>query len=162
MKEVYVLYGRIYWCEDIVDNDGNYFQESPCLEVYDNFDDAKAKLKEYAIQAYNWLKECGAGWVVDDRFIEETTVEDLFSDYNFWSKEMWKAFKEEEVSPDNKAIIWEEDVKLDLCWTYSEAESPTEQMDLVEWQMHCNNVPLGETRPILAGLYIKKCVVNTR
>ena len=84
MKEVYVLHGRIHWNESVSDHDGNYFEESPCVEVFDNFDAAKTKLKELAIEAYNYLKEVGAGYVVDDSFVNKTTAEDLFSDYNIW------------------------------------------------------------------------------
>lgn len=59
MKEVYVLHGRTDWNEDVFDPDGNYFEESPCVEVYDSFDEAKARLRELAIEAYNSLKKMG-------------------------------------------------------------------------------------------------------
>ena len=50
MKEVYVLHGRMYWNEGVTDHEGNYFEESPCVEVFDSFDAAKAKLREYAAE----------------------------------------------------------------------------------------------------------------
>ena len=81
MKEVYVLCGRKRFHEGVFDQRGNYFDESPIVEVFDNFDDAKTKLKEYAIEAYNYMKLCGAGYIVGDDFIEETTEADLFSCY---------------------------------------------------------------------------------
>ena len=55
MKEVYVLCGRKRFHEGVFDHDGYYFDEAPIVEVFDNLDNAKTKLKEYAIEAYNYL-----------------------------------------------------------------------------------------------------------
>ena len=92
MKEVYVLYGRKRFHEGVFDHDGHYFDEAPIVEVFDNFDDAKSKLKEYAIEAYNYVKLCGAGYIVDDNFIEETTAADLFAGYYMTPPKIYKSF----------------------------------------------------------------------
>ena len=55
--EVYVLYGRVYYSEAVVDMDGNYFGESPVIEVFSTFEAAMKKLREYVVEAYNHLKE---------------------------------------------------------------------------------------------------------
>lgn len=155
MKEVYVLWGRIWFHEGVCDHDGNYFEESPIVEVFDNFDAAKTKLKEYAVKAYNNLKEYGAGDIVDDDFIKETTEEDLFSWYYMWSEKEWEHWKGEKPADDNKEIAWDRDKERYLSWIYEEEE------DWIDWQMFCNNVPYGDDEPILPSLKIKKCIVNS-
>ena len=159
MKEVYVLYGRKHFHEGVCDHDGNYFEESPVVAVFDNFDAAKTKLREYAVEAYNNLKKYGAGYIVDDDFIKETTEEDLFSWYYMWSEEEWEDWKGEKPAADNKEIAWDRDKERYLSWTYEEEEN------WIHWQMYCNNVPSGfygeEDEPILPGLKIKKCIVNS-
>lgn len=155
MKELYVLHGRVYWNEGVCDHDGNYFEESPCIEVFDNFETAKTRLKELAVEAYNYLKEVGAGYIVDDDFVKETTEEDLFSWYYMWSKEDWEDWKDETPSANNKEIAWDTDKERYLSWTYEE------EKDWIHWQMYCNNVPYGDDEPILPGLKIKKCIVNS-
>lgn len=137
MSEVYVLYGRKDFNEAVFDHDGNYFRESPVLELYENFDDALNKLKEYAIEAYESMKKYG-DLVVDTHFAEVTTEADLFDWYNC-GEDM-----------DNSII------ERDVCWIYDEFKS----INYVAWQMQAFNVPWGEETPILPGLYIKKCKIN--
>lgn len=137
MSEVYVLYGRKDFTEGVFDHDGNYFRESPVLELYENFDDALNKLKEYAIEAYESMKKYG-DLVVDTHFAEVTTEADLFSWYNCGEDR------------DNSII------ERDVCWSYDEFKS----INYVVWQMEAFNVPWGEETPILPGLYIKKCKIN--
>lgn len=155
MKEVYVLYGRKRFHEGIYDQAGVYFGESPIVEVFDNFDDAKTKLKEYAIEAYNHLKECGAGSIVDDSFIQETTEADLFAPYYMMTEKAYKGFTGKTPAADNKSIAWDRDRERYLSWNYNEYE------DWISWQMYCANVPWDGEMPILPGLTIMKCVVNT-
>ena len=99
------MWGRIWFHEGVFDHDGNYFEESPIVEVFDNFDAAKTKLKEYAIKAYNNLKKYEEGYIVDDDFIKETTEEDLFSWYYMWSEEEWEDWKGEKPAADNKKLL---------------------------------------------------------
>jgi hypothetical protein len=156
MKEVYVLYGRKHFHEGVFDHDGMYFEESPIIEVFDNFDDAKAKLKEYAIEAYNHLKECGAGSIVDDSFIQETTEADLFAPYYMYPPESHESFTDKTtLDANDKGIAWDTDRERYLYWNYYEYG------DFVSWQMYCSNVPWDAEIPILPSLTIKKCVVNT-
>ena len=155
MKEVYVLYGRKRFHEGVFDHDGHYFDEAPIVEVFDNFDDAKSKLKEYAIEAYNYMKLCGAGYIVDDNFIEETTEADLFAGYYMTPPKIYKSFTGKTPDANNKVIAWDSDKERYLSWSYHEVE------DFVHWQMYCNNVPYGDEVPILPGLKIEKCVVNS-
>jgi hypothetical protein len=155
MKEVYVLYGRKRYHEGVFDHHGGYFEESPIVEIFDNLDDAKIKLKEYAIEAYNYLKECGAGSIVDDSFIKETTEADLFASYYTTPQEIYKSFTGKTPAANNKGIAWDSDRERYLSWTYDEIG------DWVTWQMYCNNVPYGDEVPILPGLKIVKCVVNS-
>ncbi len=156
MKEVYVLHGRMYWNEGVTDHEGNYFEESPCVEVFESFDAAKAKLREYAIMAYNYLKECGAGYLVDDTFVDRTSEDDLFSDYNMWSEDDFDEEEFEELREnDDKSIRWDE-IRRDLAWQYDEGE------DSVSWQMYCINLDCYDDKePILAGFRIRKCVINS-
>ena len=130
--EVYVLYGRVYFSEAVFDTSDNYFGESPVIEVFTNFESALKKLKEYAVVAYNHLRECS--YIVDDSFIENTTEEDLFTNYNLG----------EEADP----------IEKNVCWVYEEKE------DSVYWQMTAKNIPWDEPMPILAGLHIRKVLVN--
>lgn len=155
MKEVYVLHGRIHWNESVSDHDGNYFEESPCVEVFDNFDAAKTKLKELAIEAYNYLKEVGAGYVVDDSFVNKTTAEDLFSDYNIWLEDDFDEDELDELKNNNdKKVMWEE-ITNDVAWQYEEWD------EYIRWQMYRINCDAFDTtEPILPGLRIRKCVVN--
>lgn len=130
--EVYVLYGRVYYSEAVVDMDGNYFGESPVIEVFSTFEEAMKKLREYVVEAYHHLKECS--YIVDDSFIENTTEDDLFSDYNM-----------DEL---------DEDIENDVCWDYTESD------EHALWQMYVKNVPFGDQIPILAGLGIRKVKVD--
>lgn len=155
MKEVYVLYGRKRFHEGVFDQDGHYFDEAPIVEVFDNFDDAKTKLKEYAIEAYNHLKEFGAGSIVDDSFIQETTEADLFAPYYMTTEKAYKSFTGKTPAADNKSIIWDGDRERCLSWNYNEYEC------WISWQMYCANVPWDADMPILPGLKIEKCVVNS-
>jgi len=156
MKEVYVLHGRTDWNEDVFDPDGNYFEESPCVEVYDSFDEAKARLRELAIEAYNSLKKNGAGWIVDDNFVDQTTEEDLFSDYNI-NRPGWYTQEElnELKNKKSKEVMWKK-VRHDLAWQYDEWK------DSIRWQMYrMNSDKIDDPDPILPGLKIIKCVVNS-
>ena len=130
--EVYVLYGRVYFSEAVFDTSDNYFGESPVIEVFTNFESALKKLKEYAVVAYNHLRECS--YIVDDSFIENTTEGDLFTNYNLG----------EEEAP----------IENNVCWEYEEKD------DSVYWQMTAKNIPWDEPMPILAGLHIRKVLVN--
>jgi hypothetical protein len=154
MKEVYVLYGRKRFHDGIFDHQGVYFGESPIVEVFDNFEDAKIKLKEYAIEAYNYLKEYGAGSIVDDSFIKETTEADLFNTYYLCSVEFYKSFNGKMPAANDKSVAWDRDGESCLSWDY------LEHGDEVDWQMYCENIPWDVDRPILPGLRIEKCVVN--
>ena len=134
MEIVYVLKGRIYWSEGVFDEKGNYFIETPISSVYKNFTSALKKLKELALEAYEYLKQ-GAGVVVSDDFIKKTTEYDLFTNYNM---------------EDNDNLI-----PLDVCWTYSE-----QYEDFAHWQMYVKNIPDGVNTPILAGLQICKTYIQ--
>lgn len=129
--EVYVLYGRDDWHESVYDHDGNYFKEAPVTEVFTNFDSALKRLKEHAIKAYNFLKECN--YIVDDRFAKNTTQEDLFDDYNLGR-------------PDAGAPDY--DVKWEYTVSYNKGRA--------HWQMYLNNFYRDRPIPILPGLHIRK------
>lgn len=101
------------------------------------------------------MKECGAGSIVDDSFIEETTEADLFAPYYMMSQETYKSFTGKTPAADNKSIAWDRDRERYLSWNYNEYE------DWISWQMYCANVPWDGEMPILPGLRITKCIVNT-
>ena len=145
--EVYVVYGRTYWCEGVYDHEGNYFRESPIIEAYQSFDAALAKMKEYVKEAYNYLKSNHDGiyFTLNDRFAKNTTEDDLFKDYNMCFPDWLKAGTENDE---------EEEIEYDVCWQYNDFGF------LVEWQMYAKNIPLGEDVPILAGLGVRKVELN--
>ena len=98
---------------------------------------------------------CGAGYIVDDNFIEETTEADLFASYYMTLPNIYKSFTGQTPDANNKVIAWDSDKERYLSWTYHEIG------DFVHWKMYCNNVPYGDEVPILPGLKIVKCVVNS-
>lgn len=73
-----------------------------------------------------------------------------------WTPKEWENWKGEKPASDNKKIAWNPEKERYVSWTYDEYESRA-----VVWQMYCNCVPYGEQEPILAGLGIKKCVINS-
>ena len=150
--EVYVVYGRTYWCEGVYDHEGNYFRESPIIEAYQSFDTALAKMKEYVKEAYNWLKECN--YIVDDSFAEKTTEDDLFKCYNMDDEYLF----DDEIDDDEgeEEDSDEEEITNDVCWYYDEGE------DYAEWQMYIKNFDSFsfDDTPILAGLGVRKVEMN--
>ncbi len=153
--EVYVVYGRTHWCEGVYDHEGNYFRESPIIEVYQNFDDALAKMKEYVKVACNYLKECDD--IVDKGFAEKTTEEDLFKCYNMDNGYLFDNELDEDES--------DEEIANDVCWYYGECEGNA------KWQMYIKNFKPNlinifmypdtcENVPILAGLGVRKVEMN--
>ena len=114
-----------------------------------------AEIDKYAIEAYNHLKECGAGSIVDESFIQETTEADLFAPYYMMTEKAYKSFTGKTPAADNKSIAWDKDRERYLSWNYNEYE------DWISWQMYCANVPWDAEMPILPGLRITKCIVNT-
>lgn len=136
MKEVFVLYGRVHFDEGVYDHDGNRFMESPVLEVYENAEDALTKLKEYVIEAYNYLKKYGQ-LVINTHFAEVTTEDDLFNDYN--------CDDQDEAST----------IEKDISWTYWDWQDGD-----VDWEVDVMNVPWREQVPILPSLHIRKQQIN--
>lgn len=156
MKEVYVVHGRIRSAEGVWDHDGNYFNESPCVEVFDNFESAKTRFKELVIESYNNVKEYNAGYSIDDSFVKKTTEEDLFSNYNSTPPEWLDEDELEELKASNsKEVRWEK-ITNDLAWLYEEYG------DFIRWYMYSvNNDVFDESEPILPGLTVVKCIVNS-
>ena len=134
MKEIYVLYGRVYFHEGVVDHDGNRFPETPVLELYENYETALSKLKEYVIEAYNNLKKYGQ-LVIDTHFADVTTEDDLFADYNLGEEEST--------------------IEKDICWIYWDWQDGD-----VDWEAEALNVPWDEQIPILPSLHIRKMQIN--
>lgn len=134
MKEIYVLYGRVYFHEGVVDHDGNRFPETPVLELYENYEKALSKLKEYVIEAYNNLKKYGQ-LVIDTHFADVTTEDDLFADYNLGEEEST--------------------IEKDICWIYWDWQDGD-----VDWEAEALNVPWDEQIPILPSLHIRKMQIN--
>ena len=159
--EVYVVYGRTYWCEGVYDHEGNYFRESPIIEAYQSFDTALAKMKEYVKEAYNYLKKCN--YIVDKSFSDKTTEDDLFKCYNMDDEYLFDdEIDDDEVEEEDSA---DEEITNDVCWYYDEGE------DYAEWQMLIKNFEpdfgltfmfpnFHETVPILAGLGVRKVELN--
>ena len=159
--EVYVVYGRTYWCEGVYDHEGNYFRESPIIEAYQSYDAALAKMKEYVKEAYNYLKECN--YIVDKGFADKTTEEDLFKSYNMGDFYLYDYQLDEEEFEEEDST--DEEIENDVCWYYDEGE------DYAEWQMYIKNFEpsfalsfmfsdFRETVPILAGLGVRKVELN--
>lgn len=136
MKEVFVLYGRVY-CRDGVFYDccGDccYFEESPVLEVFDNFDDAYMRFKKYVKSAYNWFKEYNP-YQISEENVEKTAGAELFDDYNMYKDD------------------YPED---DVQWTFDVHEGRD-----AHWQMYPVNISIIDPCTILPGLYIEKKEIN--
>jgi len=135
MKEVYVLFGRKDFHESVFDHDGNYFGESPVLELFENFDDAFIKFKKYVVEAYNNLKKYG-DLVIDTHFLKETTEADLFDNYN---------------------CDTDSEIERDICWIYNDYFKDSGS---VSWESSAFNVRLRDDTPILPSLYIKKVQIQ--
>jgi hypothetical protein len=127
-------------------------------------------MKEYAKEAYNWLKKCN--YIVDDSFAQKTTEDDLFATYNMDCYDFFKDEEDEDEEYEDDEDLEEiendkdlEEIINDVCWYYDEGE------DYAEWQMYIKNFEpdLGltfmfpnfhETVPILAGLGVRKVELN--
>lgn len=131
MKEVFALYGRVYYANAVYDWDNNYFEECPVLEVFDSFDKAYERFEAYVKAAYNFFADC-CPFGLDEDAVEKTKGADLFADYNM----------ENDEYPEG-----------DVQWEFSKNQGVS-----AGWQMYGVNLALEV--PILAGLYIKKCVIN--
>ena len=57
MKEVFVLYGRVQFCDVDPGDAEAYFQESPVLEVFDTYEAAYTHFVAYVKQAYGYFQE---------------------------------------------------------------------------------------------------------
>lgn len=75
-KEVYVVYGRGMTNDGIFDYDGNYFMESPLLEVFDNFESAYKCFRKSIRDSYNDESE------LYEEYPKNMSDEELFADYN--------------------------------------------------------------------------------
>ena len=148
MKDVYVLYGRIYPDEGIYDHDGNYFSESPVLEIFDTYESAYKQFEKYVIKAYNELKEIAPLLDLDYAFIEETTEADLFGYYNFYRGEKGMGL-EEFMHERNKFIDSLPD--MSVSWYFSKSDG-----EFASWQMEMAKISDDKEIPILPRLFIEK------
>lgn len=131
MKEVFALYGRVYYANAVYDWDDNYFEECPVLEVFDCFEKAYERFEIYVKAAYKFFADyCPIGLDTDE--VEKSKGADLFADYNM----------EKDEYPEG-----------DVQWKFE--KMPGES---AAWQMYGVNLEFDV--PILAGLYIKKCSIN--
>ena len=80
----------------------------------------------------------------------------MFSDYNSTPPEWLDEDELEELKASNsKEVRWEE-ITNDLAWQYEEYG------DFIRWHMYrVNNDVFDDSEPILPGLTVVKCIVNS-
>ena len=136
-KEVYVVYGRGMTNEGIFDYDGNYFMESPLLEVFDNFESAYKCFRKSIRDSYNDESE------LYEEYPKNMSDEELFADYN--------VSEDDEDETDE----YEED---SVCWYYSElsfGNNEGKKNIHYSWQVftkHSSDLVDTTIRP---GIYLK-------
>ena len=148
MKDVYVLYGRIYLEEGVYDHDGNLFSEAPILEIFDNYEIAYKQFEKYVVDAYNELKDSTLWFGLDETFVEETTEADLFSNYNFYTGVEGMSV-EEFMTEYNKFTDALPD--MSISWFFKKIDG-----DCAEWVTEFAKFSNTEELPILPRLYIEK------
>lgn len=77
MKELFTLYGRVYFHKVSYDN----WEESPVLEIFDSYDQAFEHFKKYVEKAFEVFTDCGSIALNEDA-VEKAKEADLFADYN--------------------------------------------------------------------------------
>ena len=134
VKEVFVVYGRIYWSEAVFDHDDNYFGESTIFGVFETFESALTEFKSCVKEAHQYFAEC-APWGLDEELVAKAAGANPFDNYNMLKDEFDEG---------------------DIQWSY------IEETDAAEWQMYPVNVDTSFFGcPILAGIYIEKQVIKS-
>lgn len=151
MKDVFVLYGRKDFCEGVFDHDGNYFEESPVLEVFDSYRNAYNRFKQYVNEAYHNVKDIFDMRIDSDN--EDIIEEKLFNDYNTYQGSFDLSL-EEWFTGYNE--FYENLPEAAIQWRYKEKDE-----EYAMWQMNVEKFPLDEQTPILPGLFIKKLKINS-
>ena len=77
MKELFVLYGRVYFHRVGYDD----WEESPVLEIFDSYDQAFERFKKYVEKAFKFFTDAGAIALNEDA-VEKAKRADVFADYN--------------------------------------------------------------------------------
>ncbi len=119
--QLFVVYGRDYtWHGGVYDDFFVRFPESPLLEVFSDFESAYAFFEKAVKNAYADL--CENENDIDNKFVNEATEDDLFSNYNgeeeleenevyweFWKKDgenaFWCAYAPVPSYPDRTPIL---------------------------------------------------------
>lgn len=129
MKEVFVVYGRVYWSEAVFDYDDNYFGESHIFGVFETFESALKEFKDCVKEAHQFFVDCVPS-ALDEDLMSKAAEATPFDSYNMYEDEYSEG---------------------DIQWTYEVTE------DSAEWQMYPVKVDtLCNECPILAGIYIQK------
>ena len=129
MKDVFVLYGRVKWCDGIFSEWTNeYFGESPVLELFEDFQSAYERFQLYVKEAHQYFFK-SPYYMLDTDLVDMARPAEVFADYNM-----------------NKDRYSYGDIQWNFCVCENESAS---------WQMYAVNIDT-EWCPILAGLYIKK------
>ena len=123
-KDVYVVYGRIDPCYSVWGFDGEtYFEESPLLEIFENYNDAKEFYLKCINESFLALKE----YLPEEDFKEQikhfnktplesyTPAKDSMNDYELVTS------KNTEIDNDNESIYW---MWFVFNWDESYNESP--------------------------------------
>ncbi|MCH5184361.1 MAG: hypothetical protein J1E00_09315 [Oscillospiraceae bacterium] len=138
MKEVFVLYGRVYWssalspiCYGWHETNTIHFEGTEKPEVFDSFEKAYCRFSDRVAEAVNYLKENNP---LSSEALEKMEGAELFADYN---------------------MDEEDDCESDVQWEYDKVDGES-----ALWQMHAVNVPVGDLYPILAELHIVKCEIG--
>ena len=137
MKEVFVLYGRVYWSDDLSplcygwnENNTINFERAAKPEVFDSYEKAFCRFSDRVVEAVNYLKENNP---LSSEALEKMEGAELFADYNMDENDYCEG---------------------DIQWEYDKVDGES-----ASWQMHAVEVPVGDLYPILAELHIVKCEI---
>lgn len=154
MKDVYVVYGRVYWNDAVIDDDGNYFNESNIYGVYESFENAFVKFKECVKEAHKFFSECvpmALNENLSEKVARANPFENYCSELDFSEINKENEFLIDDDFDEDELEDWEDNEEGGVEWFYEVSE------DSAEWQMYPLNVDLmGFQCPILAGIYVKK------
>lgn len=135
MKEVFVLYGRVHWSDELAPLCFTWsptatirFEGTEKPEVFDSYEKAYRRFAERVEEAYRYFKENNP---LSDEAKRNMEGADVFADYNMDA---------------------DDDCESDVQWEYEKTDGES-----ASWQMHAVNVPAGDLYPMLAGLHLVRC-----
>lgn len=153
MKEVFVLYGRKWWHDGVFSGifvKNIYFDESPVLEVFDNFNAGFVKFQEHVTEALESFRD-GAPMSLDEECVKKALEANPFEAYNMnlggvddWSDEDEDEGEEVDI------------IEGDVQWKYSLTAGES-----AHWQMYAVAPDITFDCPILPGLHLERKTVNS-